>query len=117
MALRTASVVVPAVSDTTDRSWPVTAFTTLDLPALHTPKKAICTRSPEGVSFMPAMNAPAEPFPLSAISSLLIYRTRNALLYRLQFPKPAFALITSSIVRACLQASRKLPKSARIATN
>ena len=53
MALRTGSVVVPATSETTASCWPVTAFTRLDLPALRTPKNAICTRSPLGVSLSP----------------------------------------------------------------
>ena len=51
MALRTGSVVVPATSDTTETVWFVSAFTRLDLPALRTPKKTMCARSPEGVSF------------------------------------------------------------------
>ena len=51
MALRTGSVVVPATSDTTETVWLVSAFTRLDLPALRTPKKTMCARSPEGVSF------------------------------------------------------------------
>ena len=38
MAFLTGSVVVPRTSETTESSWPVTAFTTLDLPALRTPK-------------------------------------------------------------------------------
>ena len=37
--------------ETTASSCPVMAFTKLDLPALRRPKKAMCTRSPEGVSF------------------------------------------------------------------
>ena len=53
IALRTGSVVVPATSETTASCWSVTAFTRLDLPALRTPKNAICTRSPLGVSLSP----------------------------------------------------------------
>ena len=57
MALRTGSVVVPAWSLTTDRLCPVTAFTTLDLPALRMPKNPMWVRSPEGASFMPAIHS------------------------------------------------------------
>ena len=45
----TGSVVVPFTSDTTDICWFVTAFTTLDLPALRLPKNPMCTRSETGV--------------------------------------------------------------------
>ena len=51
MALRTGSVVVPFTSETTASSWPVTALTRLDFPALRAPKKPMCVRSPDGVSF------------------------------------------------------------------
>ncbi len=50
MALRTGSVVVPATSETTASSCPVTALTRLDLPALRLPTNPMWTRSPEGVS-------------------------------------------------------------------
>ena len=50
MALDTGSVVVPLTSETMARSWPVKALTRLDFPALRRPKKAIWTRSPEGVA-------------------------------------------------------------------
>ena len=53
MALYTGSVVVPFTSDTTARSWPVTALSTLDFPAFLLPKNPIWTRSDEGVSFIP----------------------------------------------------------------
>ena len=53
MALRTGSVVVPRTSETTDSSWPVTTLTRLDLPAFRRPKKPMCTRSADGVSFSP----------------------------------------------------------------
>ena len=39
IAFLTGSVVVPFTSETTARSCPVTAFTTLDFPALRMPKK------------------------------------------------------------------------------
>ena len=52
MALLTGSVVVPFTSDTTARSCPVTALTTLDLPAFRRPKKPMWVRSPEGVLFI-----------------------------------------------------------------
>ena len=51
MDFSTGSVVVPFTSETTESSWPVTALTTLDLPAFLRPKKPMCTRSAEGVSF------------------------------------------------------------------
>ena len=41
IAFLTGSVVVPGVSETTARSWPVIALTTLDFPALRHPKKPI----------------------------------------------------------------------------
>ena len=41
----TGSVVVPATSETIDRSCEVKRFTRLDLPALRRPKKAMCVRS------------------------------------------------------------------------
>lgn len=53
MALYTGSVVVPFTSDTTARSCPVTALSTLDFPAFLLPKNPIWTRSDEGVSFIP----------------------------------------------------------------
>ena len=53
MALLTGSVVVPFTSDTTASSCPVTLFTILDFPAFLLPKKPICTRSADGVSFIP----------------------------------------------------------------
>ena len=52
MDLLTGSVVVPLTADTRAVSWPVTAFTRLDLPAFLRPKKPIWSRSEEGVSFM-----------------------------------------------------------------
>ena len=52
IAFCTGSVVVPLTSETTESAWPVTALTTLDLPALRRPKKPIWSRSPEGVAFM-----------------------------------------------------------------
>ena len=61
IALRTGSVVVPATSETTASCWPVTAFTRLDLPALRTPKNAICTRSPLGVSLSPMTSSFRDP--------------------------------------------------------
>ena len=51
IAFKTGSVVVPRTSETRASSWLVTAFTTLDLPALRMPKNPMWTRSPEGVSF------------------------------------------------------------------
>ena len=51
IAFRTGSVVVPRTSETRASSWLVTAFTTLDLPALRMPKNPMWTRSPEGTSF------------------------------------------------------------------
>ena len=51
IALLTGSVVVPGVSDTMAMGWLVTAFMRLDFPALRLPKKAICSRSADGVSF------------------------------------------------------------------
>ena len=56
IAFCTGAVVVPRVSDTTDIFWLVTAFTTLDLPALRRPKKAICGRSAETVEFKDIMS-------------------------------------------------------------
>lgn len=50
IARLTGSVVVPFTSETTDKSKPVKAFTTLDLPAFLIPKKAICIRSPLATS-------------------------------------------------------------------
>ena len=55
IALRTGSVVVPGVSEITDRFCPVTAFTTLDFPAFRMPKKPICTRSEDGTSLIMPM--------------------------------------------------------------
>ena len=49
--LKTGSVVVPLISETTETSWLVTAFTRLDFPAFRFPKKAIWIRSDEGVLF------------------------------------------------------------------
>ena len=48
--LRTGSVVVPLMRDTTETSCAQTAFTKLDLPALRRPKKPMRVRSDEGVS-------------------------------------------------------------------
>ena len=53
IAFITGSVVVPLISDTTDKFCPVTAFTRLDFPALRLPKNAICTLSASGVSLSP----------------------------------------------------------------
>ena len=58
MAFMTGSVVVPSVSDTTARSCPVTALTTLDFPAFRRPKKPIWIRSPDGVSLSPIVILP-----------------------------------------------------------
>ena len=55
IALRTGSVVVPGVSEITDRFCPVTAFTTLDFPAFRMPKNPICTRSEDGASLIMPM--------------------------------------------------------------
>mgnify|MGYP003169908729 CR=1 FL=1 len=49
----TGSVVVPFLSDTSDIFWFVTAFTTLDFPAFRLPKNPMCSRSDDGVSFIP----------------------------------------------------------------
>ena len=51
MAFCTGSVVVPFTSETSERFCPVTAFTTLDLPAFRRPKKPIWGRSAETVVF------------------------------------------------------------------
>ena len=53
MAFCTGSVVVPLVSETRDKLWPVTAFTTLDFPAFRRPKKPMWTRSADTLSFSP----------------------------------------------------------------
>ena len=55
IALRTGSVVVPRTSETTASACPVTAFTRLDFPAFRAPKKPMCVRSPDGVSFSPML--------------------------------------------------------------
>ena len=59
IAFCTGSVVVPLTAETTDRFCPVTAFTTLDLPALRRPKKPMCGRSADTVSFSP-IDAPPQ---------------------------------------------------------
>jgi hypothetical protein len=48
--------VVPKTSETTAKSWPVTAFTKLDFPALRRPKKPMCTRLAAGASFSPMLS-------------------------------------------------------------
>ena len=56
IAFETGSVVVPATSLTIATSCPVSRLTSVDFPAFLNPKNAICTRSPLGVSFNPAIN-------------------------------------------------------------
>ena len=51
IAFLTGSVVVPLVSETTARSWPVRALMRLDLPALRRPKMPMRVRFAEGVAF------------------------------------------------------------------
>ena len=58
MDLRTGSVVVPATGETMATLCPVRALTRLDLPALRRPKKAMCTRSADGVALRSAMGKP-----------------------------------------------------------
>ena len=60
IAFETGSVVVPGRSLTMARSCPVSAFTSVDLPAFLSPKNAMCVRSPLGVSFIPAILLLAE---------------------------------------------------------
>ena len=56
MAFDTGSVVVPATSLTMATSWPTNSFTSVDFPAFRSPKNAMCTLLPDGVSFSSAMS-------------------------------------------------------------
>ena len=57
IALETGSVVVPATSLTIAISCPVSALTSVDFPALRSPKNAMCVRFPDGVSLSSAMTS------------------------------------------------------------
>ena len=63
MALYTGSVVVPFTSDTTARSWPVTAFSTLDLPAFLLPKNQYVSGPMPAYCSFPWLSAPLSLVP------------------------------------------------------
>src|SRR5699024_3946773 len=83
MALRTGSVVVPLTSETTARSWPVTRFTRLDFPTFLLPKKPICSRSPEGVSFIPII---LSPLPIAQMLQETLQTFHNIIIGSLDIP-------------------------------